>query len=278
MKLLKMLSVISIILVSANFIFADDYTLIERTLESSFYKSLDVKTISGEIKINVWDKQAVNVLIKGNQTALKIIEYAIDGKDGNIFVTTKVKTEESNNTEGLQLRIEITVPKYFNADLKTMGGDIKVNNLVGAIKVETAGGDIKITDYTGESNLKTMGGDIKANNFKGNITANTLGGEISLDGADGEIKAETAGGDIKIKYKGNNSGMTVKTMGGNIKLTLPETFKAMLDITSTGGEIKSDCSLLINKEQTGQTMKGEINGGGNIIKCTTMGGKISVYK
>lgn len=262
-------------LLFSNLLLAEEFTLIEQTFESSNHKNLNVKAHSGSIIIRTWDKPAVNVIIKGNQEALKTVDYKINNNDGNITVTTTAKNESKN---ALELRVEVTVPKYFNAEVKTFGGDIKANYLTGNIKFETSSGDIVISDITGESDLKSTGGSIKVITFKGNLTANTSGGNINLEGSEGEIKVENAGGDIKVRYTGSNMGMTLKTTGGDIKVILPETFKATLDAASTGGEIKTDFSVLVNKDYTGQTLNGIINGGGNIIKCTTTGGKISILK
>jgi hypothetical protein len=257
-------------------LFADEFTLIERTFESSYYKNLDVKTHSGTVVIKTWDKMVVNVVIRGNNEAVKTVDFTVDSKDGNINVTTTAKGEKGK--EPLELRVEVTVPKYFNADVKTIGGDVKLSALTGNIKLETSSGDISVSEITGESNLKNTGGSIKVTAFKGNLTAYTTGGDIKIEGSEGEIKAETAGGDIKVNYTGNNMGMTLKTTGGDIKITLPETFKAMLDATANAGEIKTDFSVLVNKDFSGQTLNGIINGGGNIIKATTTGGKISIKK
>jgi len=263
-------------LFSVKLLLADEYTLIEQTFESAFYKNLNIKSHIGNIIIKTWDKLAVNVVIKGNQEALKTVDYKLDNNDGNVTVTTSTKGEA--NKTALELRIEVTIPKYFNVEVKTIGGDIKVSNLTGNTKLETTGGDVNTSDIIGESDLKSIGGSIKAMTFKGNIIANTTGGSINLEGSDGEVKAETAGNDIKVRYTGSNMGMTLKTTGGDIKVILPESFKAMLDATSTAGEIKTDFSVLVNKDFSGQSLNGIINGGGNIVKCTTTGGKISIIK
>lgn len=260
-----------------NIILAEDFTLIEQTFESSNFKNLDVKAFAGNVTLKSWDKTAVNVLIKGNQAALKSVGFNIDNKDGNVTVSTNIKNDAEKS--GVEVWIEVYTPKYFNAEIKTLGGNIKVGMLSGNVKLETTGGDINITELIGESVLKSTGGNIKVSSFKGNVTANTSGGDINLEGTEGEIKAETSGGDIKIKYTGNNNlGMTLITTGGDIKVIIPETFKAMLDAVSTAGEIKTDFSVLVNKDSAGQKLNGIINGGGNIIKCTTTGGKISIIK
>ncbi len=261
----------------SSFVFGDEFTLIEQTFETSNFKNIDVRTFSGNVTLKSWDKAAVNVSLKGNQEALKSVDYNLENKDGNITFTTNLK--EGASKSGVEIWIEIYTPKYFNADIKTLGGDIKIGILKGNIKLETTGGDINVSEITGESTLKTTGGNIKISMFKGNVTANTSGGNINLEGSEGEIKAETSGGDIKVKYTGNNNmGMTLTTTGGDIKVILPETFKAMLDATTTAGEIKTDFSVLVNKDSSGQKLNGIINGGGNIIKCTTTGGKISILK
>ncbi|MBI5403041.1 MAG: DUF4097 family beta strand repeat protein [Ignavibacteriae bacterium] len=269
-------ALIFILLISSNLL-AEEFTLIERTFESSYYKNLDVKTHTGAIVIKTWDKMVVNVLIRGNNEAVKNVDFTVESKDGNITITTSAKGEPGK--EPLSLRVEVTVPKYFNADVKTFGGEIKLGSLTGNIKLETSGGDINVSEFTGESKMKNTGGNIKVITFKGNLTASTTGGDIKLEGSDGEVKAETAGGDIKLTYTStNNMGMTLKTTGGDIKIILPETIKAMLDASATAGEIKTDFSVLVNKDVSGQTLNGIINGGGNIIKATTTGGKISIVK
>jgi DUF4097 and DUF4098 domain-containing protein YvlB len=274
----KKLTVLIIVFLGIiNFAFADEFTLIEQTFESSNFKTIDIKAHTGNITLKSWDKQAVNVLIKGNQEALKNVAFTLDNKDGNVTVKTNLKDEDKRT--GIEQWIEVTVPKYLNADIKTLGGSIKVGYLKGNIKLETTGADINVSEIAGESDLKSTGGNIKISTFKGNVTAVTSGGDINLEGSEGEVKAETSGGDIKVKYIGNNNmGMTLKNTGGDIKVILPEHFTAQLDATSTAGEIKTDFSVLVNKDYSGQTLKGIINGGGNIIKCTTTGGKISILK
>lgn len=270
-------SLFLLFLSSVSVSLADDFTLIERTFESSNFKNIDINTFTGNVTVKAWDKQLVNVVIGGNQEALKSVDFNLENKDGNITVTTNLKNDAVKT--GLELYIEVNVPKYFNANVKTLSGDIKLGYLKGNINFETTGGDINISEITGESSVKTTGGNIKVSTFKGNMNAVTTGGDINLEGSEGEVKAVTSGGDIKLKYTGNNNmGMTLNTTGGDIKLILPETFKALLDAKTTAGEIKTDFSVLVEKDYSGQKLNGIINGGGNIVKCTTSGGKISIVK
>ncbi len=60
----------------------------------------------------------------------------------------------------LEVRMEVEVPTRTNLDIRTGGGDVKVNHL------------------EGETNLETSGGDVKASELKGNLTARTSGGDM----------------------------------------------------------------------------------------------------
>lgn len=277
MKKSKCILLFAILFFNVGVSFAEEYTLIEKTVETSYYKNLDVKTVMGDISVSSWEKPLINVAIKGNMNAIKCIEYTVDITDGNLIVTTTKKNDVSVSGD-VYLKIEITVPKFYHISLKTSSGDIKIRTITGTVKVETSGGNISVNEHTGDSELKTAGGNIKDVNFRGGVNATTAGGDIVLDGIEGEIKAITAGGNIKAQYSGTNNGITLKTNGGDIKLTIPELFKATLDISNTGGEIVSDFSVLINKELNLQTQKGDINGGGKTVLCSTMGGKVTIGK
>ncbi|MCX6163934.1 MAG: hypothetical protein NTU73_03580, partial [Ignavibacteriae bacterium] len=43
----------------SNMILADEYTLIERTFESSNFKNIDLKTFNGNVTVKTWEKAAV---------------------------------------------------------------------------------------------------------------------------------------------------------------------------------------------------------------------------
>ncbi len=172
-----------LLLIPCKSLFAEEYTLIEKTVETSYYKSVDVNTVLGDVVVNSWDLQLFNVVIKGNLNAVKNIDYTIDIKDSSITVTTFKKGSAVFIATELKLKIEITVPKFYHVSVKSSGGEVKVSSITGVLKVETASDGIYINNHTGDADLKTAGGDIKDVNFKGKVTAFTAGGDITLDGA-----------------------------------------------------------------------------------------------
>ena len=130
--------------------------------------------------------------------------------------------------------IEITVPRRFNLDMETKGGNVTVSNLDGELRAATAGGDIRTGDISGPVRVKTAGGDIalgnighrlvaqtaggsiRVNDIKGDATLQTSGGEITAGLIEGEVHAETSGGDIGLR--GATGPVIAQTAGGQIQI------------------------------------------------------------
>lgn len=173
--------------------------------------TLSVSINSGEIKVNVWDKNEVLIRVQG-----------IHDEDNS-----EVRMSQDNNvikvrfdggwSDPDELIFNISVPASFNHDLKTLSGDIALNGSVqGYVKILTHGGDVKTSGIDGTANINTMGGDIAAGNISGDAEITSSGGDITFGNISGKAEITTMGGDITggdIK-----KAVTVKTHGGDIKL------------------------------------------------------------
>lgn len=250
----------------------------EQTLTTSEGKTLNVKSDLGNVAISTWNKSEAYVKISGNDNAKENLTFNIEEKSGDIYIVVEKQTGVKYLKE-VNLKIEVSIPSKFNSNIKTAGGDINLTEITGDIDMKTAGGNIEIKNVKGDVNLKTAGGDIKIESSAGNINAKTAGGNIDITGTEGAINAKTAGGDISVKYKGENKGINLATAGGDVYLNIPENFSAIVDLSTTSGEIKSDFSLNSDvRRYENHKMKGTIGSGGELIKCRTTGGNISLEK
>jgi DUF4097 and DUF4098 domain-containing protein YvlB len=249
--------------------------IFEKTYNTESNKKLDYSIITGNISVKTWESNQVKITVKGNNELKDILKVEEGNSGGNINV--KVKFDEKDYDKEVNLSSEIYVPSNFNIDLKTAGGDMEVENIKGKTDLKTAGGNIKIINTKGELDIKTAGGDISVSNHTGAADVNTAGGEVNIKSADGEIKVSTMGGNINVFYTGENKEMKLTTMGGNIDLKIPSDTKADIKLNTMSGDIKVDFDLT-NKKEKENSLSGQINGGGKTIKCSTMGGNISILK
>lgn len=279
MKTLKFYAVIifAFLFVSSSFA---QVLLKEQSVQTNYGKDLKVDLPAGDVNIKTWNKEEVYVKITGNENASNKFEFTIDSKSGNVEV--KAKSKNNEDAKSISVSVDVSVPDKFNLNINTAGGDINIeNSLTGDIKFNTAGGDIKINSVTGKSHINTAGGNVSILNFSGDIKVNTAGGNISLNGTGGEVKANTAGGNIALTYQGENMGIDLNTLAGNIDITVPANFKADCKLSTMAGSINSAITIegksKKKESDENQELKGKMNEGGEKLKCSTMGGNISIH-
>jgi hypothetical protein len=251
----------------------------EKTFQIQPGKNLKVDASGGGVTITSWDKNEVNIKILGNEKAKDKMKFEFKNDDDKVEVIAKRKHWLTGwFSNGIKLRIEITVPKKFNTKVETGGGSISILDVSGNINLSTSGGGITFKDVNGKFNVSTSGGSITGINFNGDLDAETSGGGIRLSGRDSKIKAETSGGSISLDYEGVNKGIYLSTSGGSIHINLPEDFNASAKLYTSGGGIS--CNLKANnvKKISSTEFVADLNKGGNRLYAETSGGSITVSK
>ena len=140
-------------------------------------------------------------------------------------------------------------------------------------------------------------GDITINNVSGEIEVNTREGDISLNNISGEVVAHSIDGDLLILFKEvpKEEPMAFSTIDGDIDVTFPKKTKATISAKNVDGDIYADFDIDIThvKEVAadknrgwqngltgmfGNTITGDINGGGADILISTVDGNIYIRK
>jgi DUF4097 and DUF4098 domain-containing protein YvlB len=247
---------------------------IDKVFEVESGGLLDIKDISGDVTVTSWERNQVEVkvTIKINvfteNEAKEILKRFKDNfeKEGN---TVRIRGMSERNW--IQSRYSITVPRKFNLDIQTRGGDISIGMITGDVTCSTSGGDIDLRTVSGKVKVNTSGGDLNFSEITGAIDANTSGGDVNLKNiSDGDCNINTSGGSISLDHAESN--VTLKTSGGDITV---RSIKGELGLYTSGGDID-----VIECSGSRATMK---TSGGDIslidLKCKveahTSGGDIS---
>ena len=249
----------------------------------------------GDVTVTGTDVSEVSIVVTMSGDKERLDKYHVSFEQtGN---TVHIEARENRNhfrffeNGSLSVRYEIRVPKKFNLDLQTAGGDLVVNSLegkvtgttsggnldigslIGTVKMETSGGDVDIKNCQGELSLTTSGGEIYGESVSGDLYAETSGGNIKFKNVDAKLRTETSGGNIEISAT-SNKGIYAETSGGNVRIRLPRSIAAEVDASTSGGDC--DCDLQFSGKIKNGDMYGKINGGGNMIKARTSGGNITI--
>lgn len=237
-------------------------------------------------------------------------------KDGNTL-TIRSRGKERHHWsfighQEMDAKYVVRIPKKFEVDLHTDGGQVIVSNISGNMKAHTSGGDMKFsrlegtidghtsgggieaTECHGPIEIETSGGDIKVVDGKGSLDAHTAGGRIEVRTFAGDTEVKTSGGSLTLekisgKLIGRTSGgaihasipgavlgdVKLETSAGNIDLAVPESAALTIDANTSVGEVKT--RLPIETRTTDREhLRGTLNGGGKSIRLETSAGNITI--
>jgi hypothetical protein len=178
----------------------------------------------------------------------------------------------------LEVRMEVQVPTKTNLDIRTGGGDVKVNHLEGDTNLETSGGDVKVSGLKGNLTARTSGGDMELRDVTGDVSVKTSGGDITLENARGRVEARTSGGDVTASLaRGNAKGGEIETSGGDIELRLDPAINLSLDASTSSGEVTSNLPhLSVTGEISSSRLRGTLGSGGETLRVHTNGGSVHI--
>ncbi len=230
------------------------------------------------------DQVAITVLrkIKGG-TKAQADEIFADhevtfAQEGNtVSVIAKRKSQKllswHPGRPSLEVRYQVRIPRKFDVDLRTAGGDVEVGALEGRASARTSSGNIKLDKVAREVEASDSGGDIVIADAGDKLAARTSSGSITVQKAGGPAQISNSGGDIRLDEAGRD--VLVTTSSGSIKLgTVAGNVKAR----NSGGDvtIKSAGGSADVETSSGNIRLGSIQGKELAVKNS--GGNIQIDK
>ena len=224
---------------------------------------VDVKNVNGNIYVETWDKEFVEVYAE-------IEVKARSRREAEAFMEkVKILIDHDRN----RLLVETNYPKF-------RGGGSIWDWIFGGkkpqVKVEFW---IRVPAKT-DIGLKTVNGRVLARDVEGRAKLATTNGNIKAEGIRGSVDASLTNGGISVELAELNfdEDMSLRTTNGSIKLYLPEDVEADVDASTVNGSVSTDFPLEVRGRFIGKRIRGRINGGGNVIDLHTVNGSIRIYE
>lgn len=299
---------------------------IDRGLDVGAGGTLDVSASFGSIEVTTDASSRVEVRVvrevrdryeDDTERILSEHQVEVTQSGNNVAVTAMVSDDARDRWRDeydgtpLRVRFEISVPRSYNVDLETRGGNIEVSDLDGEVRTETAGGNLTFGDIdgtvwahtaggniqlessSGSAEIRTSGGNITIGEVEGTVDAETSGGSIHISRAGGEVRAETAGGNVTIddvagtvdaRTSGGNVAATItaqpaggcrlETSAGTVTVTLTAGIGFDVDAETSVGGVSTDFS--VDGRVSRNALQGTINGGGPELRLRTSAGSIRI--
>ena len=267
-------------------------------------QSLKMNTMGGDIEVQNIEGTVKGQTMGGSLELTELIgEVGVTTMGGDITLT-KSEVDGSVKTMGGSVLLEDVIGAVKG---ESMGGNVttrrvsarKGQSTSDAVQIKTMGGDINVDEAPAGANVHTMGGTIRVRSAAQHVKAVTMGGAIRIDELDGSIDATTMGGDIDVKMIGDpsrgNRAVQLKSHGGDVTLYMPEGLSMDLDLElaytkrSDGEhEIISDFPVELRRTTEWERHEGDakkfiygtgaVAGGKHRIRIETVNGNIILKK
>lgn len=267
---------------------------------------LDVTTGSGKIEIRPGAVGEISVKgkisvgtgwfgrSKGNaQEIVEELESSppVEIEDGLVRVG---HIKEKRLRRNVSISYEIVVPADTEVKSHTGSGSQSISGVSGPVDAGSGSGRVTLTDIGGPVEASAGSGSIIADGVAGafeahagsggirltqvgpgDVDVSAGSGSIELEGVVGALRARAGSG--RIKVDGQMAGpWDLDTGSGSVYVTLPADAVFTLDAESNSGGIAVDHPVTIQGKVSRKRLKGDVRGGGEMLKIETGSGRIRV--
>lgn len=253
---------------------------VDAELPASVGDTIDIEHVNGSAKIQGWDKELVQITGELDDNAEKLT-FERTGRGVKIKVEMPRRYRKNYNSDGGD-DLVIMVPMESRVNYDSVNGNVEITKIQKAVSIETVNGEIDIRDVSGKIKLESINGDIESSDLAGVLRIDTVNGdfndessvvekliietvngdiESSIDSSD--VRVESVNGDMELNLK-EVSRLEVTTVNGEINSTFSLTSDGDVTASSVGGRIK-----LSMPESVAAEFDVEAHAGGKIVNKIT---------
>lgn len=240
------------------------------------------------------------------------VEPKLEARAGRVRIDVRVTGAGSWMFGGPNIRVRIWVPEKTSIDVRSKGAPVRIEDLIGSVRLRTEDGDAEIRSIEGSVRLRVQDGDAEIEEISGDLdvscsdggiravwisgnvearstnggihlehvgghtVAKTLSGDIEVSEAAGPVEARTEDGQLAVSFVGPPAGGLVAERG-NIDVQIPADADAELDAAVTRGKVEISEALAVNLEIAENRAQGSLGGGGAPLMIRSSRGWIRVH-
>jgi hypothetical protein len=204
---------------------------------------------NGGIRVFGWDGDSVRVTARiqaeaPTDAAAKAMLPRIRVIADSRSVRSEGPDTEREDDTGWSVSYVVYVPHRFDLDLRAHNGSLGVSAVSGKLDLETWNGSLAISDIAGD------------------------------------VRAHTRNGSLNVRLAGNawdGVGLDAETRNGAVRLTVPETYAASLEVGTVNGPIRTDIPVTVSGRIT-RELSIPLGGGGKPIRVHTTNGPVTIAR
>ena len=202
---------------------------------------------NGSIKVHGWNngdvlvKACIQAAAPSDSEARALASQIQIARGSGDIQPNGVSTDDQHHWS---LSYEVWVPNGANVKLAANNGSISAEAIQGQLQFHTSNGSVHLRD---------IGGDVEGSTTNGSLTV-----DVASAGWTG-------------------TGLHVETTNGSVRLNLPETFSAQVEVSTVNGNVRTDFPVTITGEIK-RSLSFQLGSGGPVIEAKTVNGSVHIAK
>lgn len=198
----------------------------------------------------------------------------------------------------VSVNYELWVPEAASAEIRSISGDVNLAPIGGRARVNCVSGNVEILGAAA-ADVNTVSGDLKVENVAGDAYMKAVSGDIKMSGIKGSVGAESVSGNIELKnvsdartvmgksVSGNiifagvikpGGRYELKTHSGTIRMTIPAASAFELEADTFSGVIDSEFEIQVVGKISPREVRGTVSKGGATVQLKSFSGDIELKK
>ena len=240
---------------------ADEWS---KTFTISGKPNLRVETSDANIRVDTWDQHTIAARVTTERWKIGENGIKISARQSGDTVELEVRFPNNVNFWGFnsgsrKVEIEIQMPREGRVSLHTGDGSVRLRNFKGETEIHS--GD-------GSQELEALDGTLRAKAGDGHIRAAGRFDVLEIGTGDGRIEAHALPGSQTASNWDLHAG------DGSITLQVPANFAAGVELRTEDGHISTNVPLSSEGRSEQNSVRGRLNGGGNLLSIHTGDGAI----
>jgi hypothetical protein len=220
------------------------------------------------IQVDTWDQ---------NRIAAEVTSEGWKIGEGGV----KVVDRQAGDSIELEVRMphEVCIVCFHS---KSHHVDVQIHMpREGRVNLHTGDGHIRLKGVKGDMDLLSSDGNEEIEDVDGSLRAHTSDGYIRVSGRFDSLQLSSGDGRVEARAMAGSaitSGWELHTSDGSVTLQLPETFAADVDLKTGDGHISLDLPVTVEGQLAHNSIRGKLNGGGNLLSIHTGDGSIRLER
>ncbi len=247
--------------------------VIRATWAQLFGGELDVPRVEVRLAIEVPPALGVGVATTSGDVEVSGIggPQSLQTTSGDLEVHDAAGPLDVASTSG-----DVTGSGLRRARVRTVSGNVDLQDLRGPVAVETTSGDVDLSGVADSLSVRTVSGDLRADRAPRGLLASSGSGDLVVDGAAaGAVRLRTASGVIRFGVDRSARHVEAVSSSGDIEARLADGAGYALSLASTSGTL--DCTAPVRVRNVGRhELDGVVGGGGTAVVLRSVSGDIAV--